>query len=72
MISFHLMLAALLGCLDREQCEMIRFLREENRVKAQLQGQRLRLTDDRRRRAVRTKPLGAADATREMRSNRFG
>lgn len=39
------------GWLEREQRDVIEFLREENRVlKAQLQGRRLRLTDDDRRR----------------------
>jgi hypothetical protein len=41
----------LLGWLEREQREVIRFLREENRVlKTQLQGKRLRLSDGQRRR----------------------
>lgn len=44
-------LAALLGWLDREQRDVIAFLREENRVlKAQLGRRRLRLGDDQRRR----------------------
>ena len=43
--------AALFGCLERKQRDVIEFLREENRVlKAQLQGRRLRLNDDDRRR----------------------
>src|SRR5687767_13616070 len=41
----------LFGWLEREQRDVIEFLREENRVlKAQLHGRRLRLNDDERRR----------------------
>ncbi len=51
MIPFHLMLATLLGWVEREQRDVIHFLREENRVlKAQLHGRRVRLTDQQRRR----------------------
>src|SRR5688572_32282606 len=47
------MLAALFGWLEREQRDVIDFLRDENRVlKAQLRGHRLRLNDDQRRRLV--------------------
>jgi hypothetical protein len=47
----HLIVAALFGWLEREQRDVIEFLREENRVlKTQLQGRRLRLNDDERRR----------------------
>jgi putative transposase len=50
-IPLQMLLAALLGWLDREQCDVIAFLREENRVlKAQLGSRRLRLHDDQRRR----------------------
>jgi hypothetical protein len=46
----HWLVAALFGCLQQEQHEVIEFLREENRVlKAQLHGRRLRLNDDDRR-----------------------
>lgn len=46
-----MLLAALLGWLEREQRDVIAFLREENRVlKTQLAGRRLRLTDPQRRR----------------------
>jgi putative transposase len=42
---------ALFGWVEREQCNVIDFLREENRaLKAQLRGRRIRLTDDQRRR----------------------
>ena len=45
-----MLLAALLGWLDREQRDVIAFLLEENRVlKAQLSRRRLRLDDDQRR-----------------------
>jgi transposase InsO family protein len=48
---FHVLLALLCGWLQREQEDVIAFLREENRVlKAQLKGQRLRLNDSERRR----------------------
>jgi hypothetical protein len=44
-ILFQLIVAALIGWLEREQRDVIGFLREENRVlKAQLRGRRLRLT----------------------------
>jgi putative transposase len=50
-ISAQLVVASLLGGLQREQTEAIRYLREENRIlKAQLGNRRLRLTDDERRR----------------------
>src|ERR671910_3837613 len=46
-----LIVVALFGWLEREQRDVIEFLREENRVlKTQLQGRRLRLNDDERRR----------------------
>lgn len=46
-----MLLAALLGWLEREQRDVIAFLREENRtLKAQLGSQRLRLNDGQRRR----------------------
>jgi putative transposase len=56
----HLMVAVLFGWLEREQREVIAFLREENRVlKAQLHGRRMRLSDDERRRlAVIGRRLG--------------
>ena len=47
----QMLLAALLGWLEREQRDVIAFLREENRVlKTQLAGRRLRVTDPQRRR----------------------
>lgn len=55
-----MLLATLLGWLEREQRDIIAFLHEENRaLKAQLGGRRLRLNDDQRRRlAVLGKRLG--------------
>jgi putative transposase len=55
-----MIVAGLFGWLEREQREIIEFLREENRVlKAQLHGRRLRLNDeDRRRLAVIGHRLG--------------
>jgi hypothetical protein len=50
-VPLQLILAALVGWLERGQHDVIEYLREENRVlKAQLHGRRLRLTDDERRR----------------------
>jgi putative transposase len=50
-IPLHLIVAALFAWLEREQRDVIAFLREENRVlKAQLHGRRLQLSDDERRR----------------------
>ena len=60
MIPLQLFVAALVGWLQGDQHKVIEYLREENRVlKAQLQNQRLRLTDgDRRRLAARGAALG--------------
>ena len=56
-----MLLAALLGWLEREQRDVIAFLREENRVlKTQLAGRRLRLTDPQRRRLAQ--PGSGSDA----------
>jgi putative transposase len=50
-VPLHLFVASLIGWPQREQHEVIAYLREENRaLKAQLHNQRLRLTDDERRR----------------------
>jgi transposase InsO family protein len=59
-IPLQMFVAALLGWLDREQRDVIAFLREENRVlNAQLGRRRLRLDDDQRRRlAVLGQRLG--------------
>jgi hypothetical protein len=59
-IPLHLLAACLIGWLQREQQEVIAYLREENRVlRAELDHQRLRLTDDDRRRlTVRGARLG--------------
>ena len=57
---FHLLVIALAGWLNRQQQDIIDYLIEENRVlKDQLEGQRLRFTDDQRRRlAAKAKVLG--------------
>jgi putative transposase len=57
---FHLLVIALAGWLNRHQQEIIDYLIEENRVlKEQLEGQRLRVTDEQRiRLAVKAKVLG--------------
>ena len=49
MFPLQFMVAMLCGSLQREQENVIAFLREENRVlKAQLEGKRLRLDDSER------------------------
>jgi hypothetical protein len=57
---FHLLVIALAGWLNRHQQAVIDYLIEENRVfKEQLEGQRLRFTDEQRiRLAVKVKALG--------------
>ena len=48
---FHLLAIALAGWLNRQQQTVIDYLMEENRVlKEQLEGQRLRFTDEQRTR----------------------
>ena len=56
----QLLIASLAGLLNRQQAEVLEYLIEENRVlKEQLQGKRLRLTDDQRRRlAAKGKRIG--------------
>ena len=60
MQPFHLLVIALAGWLNRHQQAVIDYLIEENRVlKNQLEGQRLRFTDEQRiRLAVKAKILG--------------
>ena len=49
--SFHFLVVALAGWLNQHQQLIIDYLLEENRIlKAQLDGRRLQLTDDQRRR----------------------
>ena len=49
--SLRVLLAALIGWLDRQQQEALAYLIEENRIlRGQLRGRRLRLSDDDRRR----------------------
>jgi len=57
---FHLLIIALAGWLNRHQQAVIDYLIEENRVlKDQLEGQRLRFTDEQRiRLAPKAKVLG--------------
>jgi putative transposase len=59
-VPLHLLVASLVGWLQGEQHKVIEYLREENRtLKRQLHNQRLRLTDDDRRRlAALGAPLG--------------
>jgi hypothetical protein len=58
--ALHLLLAVLIGWLDRQEREILRYLVAENRgLRRQLRGRRLQLTDDDRRRlAVRAHRLG--------------
>ena len=58
---FHLLVIALSGWLNRQQQAVIDYLIEENRVlKEQLEGPRLRFSDEQRiRLAVQAKVLGA-------------
>jgi hypothetical protein len=50
-IPLHLFVAALFGWMERQERDVIEFLREENRIlKRQLHGRRLQLCDDERRR----------------------
>jgi hypothetical protein len=73
--TLHLFVASVLGWLQREQHEIIQYLREENRVlKVQLGGSRIRLTDAQRRRlaAVGTSARStAADAGRDDRHGEY-
>ena len=57
---FHLLVIAVVGWLNRQQQVVIDYLIEENRVlKEQVEGQRLRFTDEQRMRlAVKAKGLG--------------
>ncbi len=51
MLPLYLIVAALVGWLERKQRDVIEFLRKENRVlKTQLRGRRMQLSDDERRR----------------------
>ena len=62
MLTYHLqfLLLVLAGWVNRQQQDVIGYLREENRVlRAQFRGKRLRLSDDDRRwLAVKAKALG--------------
>ena len=57
---FHVVVIALAGWMNQRQQDVIKYLREENRVlREQFGERRLRFTDDQRRRlAVRAKGLG--------------
>ena len=57
---FHLILAAMASWLTKEQAEVIKYLREENRVlRDKVPGKRIRFTDaERRRLATKAKTLG--------------
>src|SRR5215831_13146292 len=57
---FRLLLISLAGWLNQQQQDVIDYLQEENRVlREQLEGKRVRFSDDQRRRlAVRAKKLG--------------
>jgi hypothetical protein len=56
-IPLQMLVAALLGWLEREQRDVIAFLREENRtLKAQLGSQRFRLNDGQARARGQERP----------------
>ncbi len=57
---FRLLLVSIAGWMNQQQRQVIDYLREENRVlREQIEPRRIRLNDDQRRRlAVRAKPLG--------------
>jgi len=58
-LPFQLLIAALGGWLQREQADVIAFLREENRIlRARVPGQRLRFDGERRRLAALGHTLG--------------
>ena len=59
-LAFQLLLATFAGWVNRQQAQVIDYLREENRIlKEQLHGRRVRLTDQQRRRlAAKGKALG--------------
>ena len=59
-LPLHFLLLMFAGWVNRQQTEVIEYLKEENRIlREQLGGRRLRLTDDQRRRlAVKGKALG--------------
>ena len=60
-IWLRILLVALAGWVNRHQLEVIKYLREENRVlKEYLGGRCLRLTDAQRRRRVANGPLCSA------------
>jgi hypothetical protein len=57
---FRLLIIAVAGWINQQQGDVIKYLKEENRVlREQLGGKRLRLSDDQRRRlAARAKTVG--------------
>ena len=71
--ALRLLLMVLTGWLERREREAIAYLIEENRLPGrQLGGQRLRLTDDDRRRlALRAYRLGRCACARSPRSSRL-
>ena len=72
-IPMQMMLVAVAGWVNREQRAIIDYVKEENRVLRELNGEkRLRFTDDQRRRlAVKGKTLGRHQL-REIESGFFG
>ena len=58
--TWQFILVALAGWLNRQQQDIVAYLREENRIlREQLGGKRIRFTDDQRRRlAAKGKALG--------------
>ena len=59
MRSLHFVIAMVAGWLQREQGEVIAYLKEENNVlREQLGEKRIKFTDSQRRRLARTGKLG--------------
>jgi uncharacterized protein (DUF2342 family) len=66
-LFLRVLLAALVGWLDRQQQQALAYLLEENRVlRSQLRGRRLRLSDDDRRQLA---VVGHRLGRRRMRQN---
>jgi hypothetical protein len=70
-LPLKLLLITFAGFVNRDQSRLIAYLLEEDRVFRKRQGnKRPRLTDDRRRLAVKGKPLGRRLLDKSRRSSR--
>jgi hypothetical protein len=71
-VPLQLLVASLVGWIQREQHDVIEYLREENRVlKAQLCNERVRLTDDDRRQGRAEEPFAGPGSVSNGRTLRF-